>query len=311
MRVQPLESIDMKAILVASFSSGETDKSKKRREKEMSKRYIDTEIWNKRWFRMLRPKMKNAWFWITGKCNHAGFLADPDMDLASFQIGERIEEDEILRVFKDRIFPMEPDGSPDQCWFIPQYIEFQYGQLDPKNRVHKSVLNILQKKLDGDLGSYMTQTRVIDEAKDKDKEKDIAKAKDKDKERVKGKIISRKPKHEQVKEVREMVKSNPKQFSEKVDVWRAFQTWCDYMEQEQKTYKKYLPAFRNWVRKAEDFAGVAPGKTSHRDFMTDSTGFYIGYCEECGTGDSYDKAEVYGDSRCCKKRILPDKAPNG
>ena len=241
--------------------------------------------------------MKNAWFWITGKCNHAGFLADPDMDLASFQIGERIEEDEILKVFKDRIFPMEPDGSPDQCWFIPQYIEFQYGQLDPKNRVHKSVLNILQKKLDGDLGSYMTQIRVINEAKDK--------------ERVKGKIISRKPKHEQVKEVREMVKSNPKQFSEKVDVWRAFQAWCDYMEQEQKTYKKYLPAFRNWVRKAEDFAGAAPGKVSHRKFMTDSTGFYIGYCEECGEGTSYDKTEIYGDSRCCKKRILPEKAFDG
>jgi len=252
---------------------------------------------------MLRPKMKNAWFWLTGTCNHAGFIADPDMDLASFQIGERIEEAEILRVFKDRIFQLEPDGSPDQCWFIPQYIEFQYGKLDANNRVHKSVINILERKLGDNYGAYMTCLRVNGEAKDKNKDK--AKAK------VKEKVVARKPKHEQVKEVREMVKSNSKQFSEIVDVWREFQNWCDYMEKTGKTYKKYLPAFRSWVRKSEDFAGVTSGKTSHRDFMTDSTGFYIGYCQECGSGESYDKAQIYGDSRCCKKRILPEKVLSG
>jgi hypothetical protein len=45
------------------------------------------------------------------------------------------------------------------------------------------------------------------------------------------------------------------------------------------------------------------------DFETDTTGnAYLGYCSKCGETGFYDKNYgVYGDSECCKSKILPSK----
>jgi len=43
------------------------------------------------------------------------------------------------------------------------------------------------------------------------------------------------------------------------------------------------------------------------DFKYDTTGFYLGYCGKCGKLESYDKFQIWGDSRCCSAQLLPTK----
>ena len=88
-----------------------------------------------------------------------------DFELAEFFIGENLSE--WKEYFNGRI---EKFGEK---YFIPKFIEFQYGTLNPENRAHKSVLDKLKKHKNKGL------IRSLEEAKDKDKDKD----KEKDKEK--------------------------------------------------------------------------------------------------------------------------------
>ena len=106
----------------------------------MSKRYTDTSLYDREWFQELSPKYKCFWEYICKKCDHAG-IWDVNLRLASFCIGEKIIEDEIFKVFDDKIFKIEGDK-----WWIPKFVKFQYGLvLNHENRVHKSVIAILEK----------------------------------------------------------------------------------------------------------------------------------------------------------------------
>jgi hypothetical protein len=70
--------------------------------------------------------------------------------------------------FKDRVQDL---GSGK--WFIPKFIDFQYGQLDASNRVHMSVLAILKKEgANKDLTSPLLGAMDMDKDKDKDKDKE-------------------------------------------------------------------------------------------------------------------------------------------
>ena len=53
------------------------------KEIKVAKRFIDTNIWNKQWFRQLELKRKLLWLYITTKCDHAG-IWDADFEAASF-----------------------------------------------------------------------------------------------------------------------------------------------------------------------------------------------------------------------------------
>lgn len=44
------------------------------------------------------------------------------------------------------------------------------------------------------------------------------------------------------------------------------------------------------------------------EYKMDASGFYLGYCQACGGGESYDKQELFNqESRCCRSLILPKK----
>jgi hypothetical protein len=61
-------------------------------------------------------------------------------------------------------------------WFLPRFIEFQYKTgLNPENRAHQSVLNILKKE-----GAYKGLTRGFKARKDMDMDMDMDKDMDKD-----------------------------------------------------------------------------------------------------------------------------------
>ena len=116
---------------------------------------------------------------IIDKCNHAGIWV-VNWRAAEFFIGEKFNIKEVIKTFNGRIQIFD-NGEK---WFIEKFIEFQYGELNPSNRVHKSVLDILIKNnlQNKDLLSPLQGA--------KDKDKDIYKDKVKDKEKENAREVS-------------------------------------------------------------------------------------------------------------------------
>lgn len=138
----------------------------------MAKRLTDTEKWRKSFIKKLPAKYKLFWFYITDDCDHAG-IWHVDINVASLRIGEEFNLNEIIEIFGDKIQVFD-EGEK---WFIPSFIEFQYGELNEKNRVHLSVIKELSKY---NLIKNKPLISPLEGAKDKDKDKD--KDMDKDKE---------------------------------------------------------------------------------------------------------------------------------
>jgi len=140
----------------------------------MPKRFTDTEKWRKGFIRSLEAPYKLLWLYILDECDHAG-IWHVELDVACVRIGFQIDIADALKAFDGRVHPFD-NG---QKWFIPDFISFQYGDLNEVNRVHQSVGRQLRKY---DLIKVVTSP--LQGAKEKDKDK--AKEKDKDKEKEKG-----------------------------------------------------------------------------------------------------------------------------
>jgi hypothetical protein len=134
----------------------------------MAKRFTDTEKFSDTWYRKLTVLQKVIWEYLLAECNHAGILENFDLEMMSFKIGAEITQED-LKVFDDRIKFIKSD-----VLFIPKFIQFQYGELNPQSKVHASVLKELKK--------YNLDTLSIEYAKGIDtlKDKDIYKDKNKD-----------------------------------------------------------------------------------------------------------------------------------
>ena len=132
----------------------------------MAKRFTDTEKWKKVWFRNLRPKFKCFWQYVTDNCNHAG-IWEVDFNLASYLIGTKLDEEEIRQEFKKQFVELEGGKR----WFVKDFVEFQYGCLNPSNNAHKSVLSILEKSGVGE-GLVCPSLGALDMDKDTDKDMD-------------------------------------------------------------------------------------------------------------------------------------------
>ena len=144
----------------------------------MAKRMTDTDKWKKRFLRELKPQHKLLWFYILDDCNHAG-IWDVDIEVASIRVGEELIYDMLPQSFLDKIVIFDNGDK----WFIPEFIDFQYGELNPNSNVHKSVIALLQKY---NLEGYLKGSQTLPEGvQDKDKDKDIVKAKAKVKRFVK------------------------------------------------------------------------------------------------------------------------------
>ena len=140
----------------------------------MAKRFTDTDKWKKRFIRGLEPAYKVFWLYLLDDCNHAG-IWDVDIEVAKIKIGCEITEDRAKEVFKDKIDIFD-DGEK---WFIKDFILFQYGTLNENNRVHLSIINILNK--------FEIKPLISPLQRAKDKDKDMDKDKDKDKEKEENK----------------------------------------------------------------------------------------------------------------------------
>jgi len=139
----------------------------------MAKRFTDTDKYKKPFIRGLNGAYKLLWDYLYHDCNHAGIWI-VDFDIAQIYLGSDmlVNKEDALKYFnkdEERVIEFEKGK-----WFIPSFIDFQYGELNQKNRAHNSVINILSKN---NLISNKGLIRGLYDPKDKDKVKD----KDKDK----------------------------------------------------------------------------------------------------------------------------------
>ena len=134
----------------------------------MAKRFTDTTKYKKPFIRGLQGAYKVLWDYLYHDCDHAGIWIK-DFEIAQIYIGSDlpVNETDALKYFnsdKKRIIQIDNNTK----WFLPDFIEFQYGELKEVNRAHASVIAILKKhKLYG-----KGLTRSLQGRKDKDKDKD-------------------------------------------------------------------------------------------------------------------------------------------
>jgi hypothetical protein len=142
----------------------------------MAKRFTDTDKYKKPFIRGLQGAYKLLWDYLYHSCDHAGIWI-VDFEIAQIYLGQdmQVNKKDALKYFNNgeqRIIEID-----DNKWFIPSFVEFQYGELNEENRAHNSVLNILHKyNLINDKGLITG----LQACKDKDKDKDKVKVKDKD-----------------------------------------------------------------------------------------------------------------------------------
>lgn len=101
----------------------------------MPKRFTATEKWDDPWFCGLSEPNKLFWLYLLDRCDHAG-IWQVNWPLVNFHIKGEITP----ALFSNRIVVIAPDK-----WFIPKFINFQYGKLNPESNVHRSAIAQLSK----------------------------------------------------------------------------------------------------------------------------------------------------------------------
>jgi hypothetical protein len=136
----------------------------------MAKRFTDSTKWNKPFIRAMKAPYKLLWLYILDECDHAG-IWQVDFEVAQVKIGEKLNIDIALQQLSGKIYPFDSGEK----WFIPDFIDFQYGVLNPENRAHNSVIMLLNKyNLSLDIKPL---TSPLQGAMDKDKDKSMDKDK--------------------------------------------------------------------------------------------------------------------------------------
>lgn len=154
----------------------------------MGKRYTDTDKYKKPFFRALPPKYKLLWDYLYHVCDHAGVWI-VDFPIASAYIGAEVNEKEALKLFNEdekRVHVF----AKGKKWLLLQFNEFQYGVLNPNNRVHCSVVKILLKH---NVLKEVTDTKYT--LKDLDK-KELPKPKNQEQDIEDAVIVTETPKEE-------------------------------------------------------------------------------------------------------------------
>ena len=145
----------------------------------MAKRFTDTDKWKMAWFRKLGSQGRDLWYYIHDYCDNAGLL-EIDLERFSFDLGFPVTFDMIDRVVNGKLVRVADDRV-----FLPAFVQFQYGELSPESKPHKSVIKSLQEEGIDPVSFKPLQDspkeypKGIHTLKDKDKDKD----RDQDKEK--------------------------------------------------------------------------------------------------------------------------------
>ena len=258
----------------------------------MAKRFIDTKMWDKAWFRKLTPKYKAVWIYLLTRCDHAG-IWDADWEAAEFLIGEKVTYDELPAEIKSKLKYIEGENQ----YFIPSFIEFQYGELKENSKPHLSVIKRLCEK----------NLRVSTTLKDKYKVKDEVKDKKKDKQERELDFIA---KCEKLYKKHDMSKALLKQFT---DFWTESNEGGRLMKFEMQQTFDIGRRLAKW--KSNDIEWNGGDKKGIDKFVSKfkklDTGYYKAYCSGCGNAEypSYEW-QLKNGSSCCAIEYLPEKPEN-
>lgn len=146
----------------------------------MAKRFIDTGIFRKPLVRSMKAPYKALFIYLLCECDHAG-VWDVELDVASTRLGIRLDETKAIEELCGSVEVVKPGK-----WYVRDFVAFQYGDLNPANRVHASVIARLES-LNIDLKKEEPNKDLISPlqgAKDKDKDKELDKEKVLEKERA-------------------------------------------------------------------------------------------------------------------------------
>ena len=110
-------------------------------EVEMSKRFTDNGMWDRPWFRKLRPTEKCAIRYILDKCDNVGVWI-PDFETAEFFIGGKVDWDMLIKGCHGNLEILD-NGK----WWVIDYIRFQHGDLfsGSQSNACLSYLKLLQE----------------------------------------------------------------------------------------------------------------------------------------------------------------------
>lgn len=133
----------------------------------MSKRFTDTAIWEKRWFRELSVNEKTVWFYLKDRCDNVG-VWEGDRDTAEFLIGESVDWEGFRQRCNKNIVEMD-NGK----WWLQDFCDFQWGDLVETNNAHCSYIRLLKKH------GVEGLVRGLGALQEQEKEKELEKEKDK------------------------------------------------------------------------------------------------------------------------------------
>ena len=209
----------------------------------MAKRFTDTNKYKKPFTRGLQGAYKLLWDYLYHDCDHAGIWI-VDFDIAQMYIGldMKVNKVDALKYFNDgevRVI----EFAEGKKWFIKPFIEFQYGDLNPKNRVHQSVIKSLSKEnlYDNNKG----YTSPLQGVKDKDKDKEYY--------NDNGEKISKEQwysnqvwsSQQDMEYIQMQLKINKQYVG---NLLKEFVGHCEYGETKHPSYTEFKSHFVNWLR---------------------------------------------------------------
>jgi hypothetical protein len=152
----------------------------------MAKRFTDSNKYKKPFIRGLQGPYKLLWDYLYHDCDHSGIWI-VDFEIAQSYVGKDmpINKKKALELFNfDEPRVVEIEGG--KKWFLPGFIEFQYGVLSEKNRAHSSVIVTLKKlnliNPDLTLKEFKPLASPLQGGKEKDKDKEKEKDMEQEKE---------------------------------------------------------------------------------------------------------------------------------
>jgi hypothetical protein len=137
----------------------------------MAKRFIDTDLFRKPFMRSLEAPYKALWIYLLCECDHAGVWV-VELDVAQIRMGLKLDPEKVIEKMGGAVVSV--DGGSK--WYLPDFVAFQYGTLNPENRVHASVLSRLEAL--GIDPEKKPLASPLQGAKDKDKDKDTQEKKE-------------------------------------------------------------------------------------------------------------------------------------
>jgi hypothetical protein len=193
----------------------------------MSKRFIDSELWEKPWYMELTPSEKLAWCYITTKCDAVGVWT-PNFRLAEFIIGTQLDWDKFKEKCNSNI-----EVLADGKWFVVDYCEFQYGELKESCPPHRKYIHMLKNYglYERVLKGYCKGINTLQEEEEEEEE---------EKEEYAPDILLTKEEYTKLTD----------QYEKKY-VDSLLHRMSQYQADKNKTYSSHYRTALNWIKKDE------------------------------------------------------------